>query len=64
MFEDDIKFLKSKGMEVFGPPTDKPEWVKRAKATYPKVYSVVGGGNADVGKSIIDKIEQLKKTVK
>lgn len=64
MFEDDIKFLKSKGMDVFGPPADKPEWVKRAKATYPKVYSVVGGGNADAGKSIIDKIEQLKKTVK
>lgn len=64
MFEDDIKFLKSKGMQVFGPPTDKPEWVKRAKATYPKVYSVIGAGNADAGKSIIDKIEQLKKTVK
>ncbi len=64
MFQDDIQFLKSKGMQVFGPPTDKPEWVKRAKAIWPKVYSVIGAGNAEAGKAIVEKIEQIKKSAK
>jgi TRAP-type transport system periplasmic protein len=64
MFDDDVKFLKSKGMQIFGPPTDKPEWVKRAKATWPKAYSIIGAGNADAGKAIVEKVEQIKKSGK
>ena len=61
MFDDDVKFLKLKGMEIFGPPLDKSEWVKRARATWPKVYGIIGGGDDARGKSIIEKVEQSKK---
>jgi len=60
MYQEDIKFLKSHGIEVFGPPLDKPEWVKRARASWPEAYKIIGGGDEKKGKEIVDLVEKIK----
>lgn len=65
MLEADNKILKEKGMELLGTVTDMDEWVRLGRTAWPKCYDVIGGGNEEKGKAIIDivlaKAEELKK---
>lgn len=47
-------------MILLGEPKDKEEWVKRAQATWPKFYSLIGGGDEEKGKEIIEIVEKFK----
>jgi tripartite ATP-independent transporter DctP family solute receptor len=50
-----------KGVKVLGKPTDYENWVKLARATWPKFYQRVGDGDANVGKQMVDKIFEASK---
>jgi len=52
--------LKAKGMTLLGAPADLPEWMQKAQSIWPKYYAEIGGGNADNGKAVIDKVQAIK----
>jgi tripartite ATP-independent transporter DctP family solute receptor len=58
--ERDKQILRDNDMILLGEPKDKEEWVKRAQATWPKFYSLIGGGNEEKGKEIIEIVEKFK----
>ncbi|MCL4439539.1 MAG: ABC transporter substrate-binding protein, partial [Firmicutes bacterium] len=58
--ESDKRTVKEKGMVLCGPPEDKEEWVKRAKSTWPQFYELIGKGDKEKGKQIIDTVEKYK----
>lgn len=61
----DNKILQEKGMELLGPVTDLDEWIRLGRTAWPKCYEVIGDGNAEKGKAVMDlvlaKSEELKK---
>lgn len=63
LYKNDIKFLKSHGIEVFGPPTDKPEWIKRARSSWPAAHKIIGGGDAKRGQTIVDLVGTVKTLI-
>jgi len=58
--EGDKKALEEKGMELFGRPEDMDEWIKRGKSIWPEYYEMIGGGDAEKGKQVIDILESQK----
>lgn len=62
--ESDLKFLKSKGMEILPEPADKAEWVKRARASWKDDYEILGKGDAKRGKEIIAIIDKARDSIK
>lgn len=52
----DDKTLESKGMVLLGEPEDMPEWFRLGRNAWPKCYDVIGGGNAEKGKAIVDMV--------
>ncbi len=61
MLETDNKLMKERGMELLGTVTDLKEWIRLGRTAWPKCYEVVGGGNAEKGKQIIDLVLSKKK---
>jgi len=58
--ERDKQILRDNGMVLLGEPKDMEEWVERASATWPKFYSLIGGGDEEKGKAIIETVEKYK----
>lgn len=58
--EKDKQTIKEKGMILLGPPEDKEEWVKRARSTWPQFYELIGQGDKEKGKQIIETVEKYK----
>lgn len=58
--EKDKQTLRDRGMVLLGPPTDKQEWVKRARTIWPDFYSMIGAGDAARGKEILATVESYK----
>lgn len=58
--ERDKQILRDNGMILSGEPEDMEEWVKRARATWPKFYSLIGNGDEEKGKAIIETVEKYK----
>ncbi len=56
----DNKILESKGMVLLGEPEDMPEWFRLGRNAWPKCYEVIGGGNAEKGKAIVDMVMAKK----
>lgn len=50
-----------KGVKVLGKPTDYDNWVKLARATWPKFHQRVGDGDVNLGKQMVDKIFEASK---
>ena len=50
----DDKILTDRGMVLLGEVEDMPEWIRLGRTAWPKCYDVIGGGNAEKGKAIID----------
>jgi TRAP-type C4-dicarboxylate transport system substrate-binding protein len=63
MFEDDVKFLESKGMVMAGQPSDLSEWVKGARKSWPDAYEIIGGGDAKRGQAIVELVGQMKSVL-
>ena len=60
---EDDKTLESKGMVLLGEVEDMPEWFRLGRTAWPKCYEVIGGGNAEKGKAIVDMV-MAKKAAK
>lgn len=61
MNEDDVKFLKKKGMEFLGKPEDFDKWVEKGRSTWDSHYKLIGNGDAKKGKELV---EEVKETIK
>jgi len=61
ILENDNKRMKAHGMELLGVVTDLPEWERLGRGAWPKCYEVIGAGNAEKGKAIIDLVLSRKK---
>ena len=61
ILENDNERMKRHGMELLGVVEDLPEWVRLGRTAWPKCYEVVGGGNAEKGKQIVDLVLSKKK---
>lgn len=57
----DDKILTDKGMVLLGEVEDMSEWVRLGRTAWPKCYDVIGGGNAEKGKAIIDIVWAKKQ---
>jgi tripartite ATP-independent transporter DctP family solute receptor len=53
----DSEIMKKNGMELLGPVTDMPEWVRLGRTAWPKCYEVIGDGNGEKGKAIMDIVQ-------
>ena len=51
-----IATLKSHGMEFLGQPEDFDEWVKRGRAVWSDFYELIGGGDKEAGKQVVDRV--------
>ena len=57
--EKDIARLKELGMVFSGAPTDKEEWMKRARGTWEAQYEGIGSGDAAKGKAIVEQVQKV-----
>lgn len=55
----DIARLKELGMIFSGAPTDKEEWMKRARGTWEAQYEGIGNGDAAKGKAIVEQVQKI-----
>jgi tripartite ATP-independent transporter DctP family solute receptor len=55
----DIARLKELGIVFSGPPTDKEEWMKRARGTWDANYEGIGNGDAAKGKAIVEQVKKV-----
>lgn len=60
----DLEIMKASGMEIFGPPTDMDEWIKRGKASWPAAMKVIGGGDEAKGKAVVAEVEAALAKIK
>lgn len=60
MKKKDLEIMKKAGMELSGPPTDMEEWVKAGRSTWPAAYKIIGGGDEEKGKAILNQVEKIK----
>ncbi|WP_258360776.1 TRAP transporter substrate-binding protein [Moorella sulfitireducens (nom. illeg.)] len=58
--ESDKRTITEKGMVLLGRPEDFDEWVKRARSTWPQFYELMGNGDKEKGKQIIETVEKFK----
>ena len=57
---DDIQYLKETGkMQFLGMPTDYDKWVEVGKSVWEESYSVIGDGNVQTGKAIVDEVVDI-----
>ena len=57
MDTNDINYLKNPGkIEFLGKPADYDKWVEIGKSVWENSYSVIGGGDAQAGKAVVDEI--------
>ncbi len=61
MLANDNELMKKHGMTLLGVVSDLPEWVRLGRTAWPKCYEVIGGGNAEKGKGIVDLALSKKK---
>ena len=61
ILENDNKRMQEHGMELLGVVEDLDEWAQLGRNAWPKCYDVVGGGNAEQGKQIVDLVLSKKK---
>jgi hypothetical protein len=61
LLDADDKTLLDKGMVLLGEVEGMPEWVRLGRTARPKCYDVIGGGNAEKGKAIIDIVWAQKQ---
>jgi TRAP-type transport system periplasmic protein len=59
--EKDKQTLRDNGMILLGRPKDFEEWVERARSTWPKFYGLIGNGDEEKGKAIVDTVEKYKE---
>ena len=60
----DIARLKELGMIFSGAPTDKEEWMKRARGTWEAQYEGIGNGDAAKGKAIVEQVQKVASEYK
>ncbi|MDL2266473.1 TRAP transporter substrate-binding protein [Desulfovibrio sp. OttesenSCG-928-G15] len=60
ILENDNERMKKNGMELLGVVSDLPEWERLGRTAWPKCYEVIGAGNADNGKAIVDMVLSKK----
>ena len=60
----DIARLKELGMIFSGAPTDKEEWMKRARGTWEAQYEGIGNGDAAKGKAIVEQVQKIASEYK
>lgn len=58
---DDINYLKGKGMQFLGTPTDYDKWIEKGRSIWPSQYGLIGGGDAAKGKAIVDDVLKAMK---
>lgn len=58
--QDDLDILEEAGVEMVGYPEDMEDWIEAAKSIWPNYYEMIGGGDAEKGKQIIDTVEEYK----
>ncbi|MBQ8664245.1 MAG: TRAP transporter substrate-binding protein [Mailhella sp.] len=59
----DDKILESHGMVLLGEVEDMPEWFRLGRTAWPKCYEVIGAGNAEKGKAIVDMVMAKKAEI-
>ncbi len=62
--EKDIARLKELGMVFSGAPTDKEEWMKRARGTWEAQFEGIGSGDAAKGKAIVEQVQKVAEQYK
>ncbi len=63
MLETDDKLMQQHGMELLGVVEDLPEWVRLGRTAWPKCYEVIGDGNAEKGKAVMDVVLAKKEAL-
>lgn len=56
ILKSDDDYLMSKGMVLLGEVEDLPKWFELGRNAWPKCYDVIGNGNAEKGKGIVDMV--------
>lgn len=54
LMKADAKTMTDHGMVLLGPVTDMAEWIRLGRTAWPRCYEVIGAGNAEKGKQIVD----------
>jgi len=60
ILEKDNQLLQERGMVLLGEVEDMPEWFRLGRTAWPKCYEVIGAGNAEKGKAIVDMVMAKK----
>ena len=63
MLEADDKLMVEHGMELLGVVEDLPEWIRLGRTAWPKCYEVIGDGNAEKGKAVMDIVLAKKEAL-
>ena len=61
--EADDKLMVEHGMELLGVVEDLPEWIRLGRTAWPKCYEVIGDGNAEKGKAVMDIVLAKKEAL-
>lgn len=61
ILERDEELMRQNGVELLGVVEDLDEWVRLGRTAWPKCYEVIGAGNAERGKMIVDMALSMKK---
>ena len=61
MLVADDRALQEQGMELLGVVEDLPEWIRLGRTAWPKCYEVIGDGNAEKGKAVMDIVLAKKE---
>ena len=63
MLVADDRALQEQGMELLGVVEDLPEWIRLGRTAWPKCYEVIGDGNAEKGKAVMDIVLAKKEAL-
>ena len=63
MLETDDKLMQQHGMELLGVVEYLPERVRLGRTAWPKCYEVIGDGNAEKGKAVMDIVLAKKEAL-
>lgn len=52
---------QSPTVKFLGPPEDLEEWRNKAKSIWPEFYELIGDGDAEVGKAVVESVVEAAK---
>ncbi len=63
ILKSDDEEMKKHGMTLLGEVQDLKEWIRLGRTAWPKCYEVIGGGNAQKGKQVMQIVLEKGKNI-